>query len=215
VNQQRLAVLDQTHALARFPPRPLLYMTLGTARALLPQEPNLVTFVLVRAAPGQAPQALAERIARRTGLRARTAVDFEADTVRWFLVNSEDVGDIAAMLTLAMTMGLGMSGVMLYMFALGNQHQYAVFKALGAEPRTLVRMVLVQAATCAGLGVGIGLGLCGLAGIGVRTLGFPFRMLWFTPLLGAIAVVIVTAIAALLSLRPVLQADPAEVFSAR
>ena len=47
---------------------------------------------------GVAPRELATRIAQRTGLRARAAEDFKADTVRWYLINSEDVGDIGAIM---------------------------------------------------------------------------------------------------------------------
>ena len=55
--------------------------------------------------------------------------------MRWYLVNSEDVGDIAAMLTLAICVGFGVTGVMLYMFTAENLKQYAVLKAMGAAPQ--------------------------------------------------------------------------------
>lgn len=215
VNERLVRVLGQSHALPRFPPRPLLYTTIGNALRILPVEAHALTFVMARANPGVAPRELARRIAAGTGLRARAAADFKADTVRWFLVNSEDVGDIAAMLMLAMTMGFGVTGVMLYMFTYENQRHYAVLKALGAPARTLVTMVLAQAAVCALLGTGIGLGVCGLAGELVLRLGFPFRMMWFTPLLGILAVLLVCAAAALISLRPVLTLQPAVVFAGR
>jgi putative ABC transport system permease protein len=76
-------------------------------------------------------------------------------------------------------------------------------------------MVLLQAAVCALVGTGIGLGLCGLAGEVVARMGFPFRMLWFTPLAGALGVLLVGAAAAALSLRPVLKLQPAVVFAGR
>ena len=135
--------------------------------------------------------------------------------MHWFLVNSEDVGDIASMLILAMTMGFGVTGVMLYMFTYENQKQYAVLRALGASSRTLLAMVAVQAAMSALIGAGIGLGLCGLAGAGVEHLGFPFRMLWFTPLLGVLGVLLVCMAAAAISARPVLRLQPAVVFAGR
>lgn len=78
------------------------------------------------------------RIEASTGLRARTSADFEADTVRWFLINSEDVGDIAAMLTLAMSVGFGVTGVMLYMFTHENLWQYAVFTAMEYDSTSIV-----------------------------------------------------------------------------
>jgi putative ABC transport system permease protein len=75
-----------------------------------------LTFVLATAQAGVSAPELARRIQTRTGLRARTSGEFKADTVRWYLVNSEDVGDMAAMLALAMTVGFGVTGIMLYMF---------------------------------------------------------------------------------------------------
>ena len=104
---------------------------------------------------------------------------------------------------------------MLYMFTYENQRHYAVLKALGASSRTLATMVLLQALVCAGLGIGIGLGVCGLAGVGVVLLGFPFRMMWFTPPLGILAVLVIGAVAALISIRPVLKLEPAVVFAGR
>jgi hypothetical protein len=50
--------------------------------------------------------------------------------VRWLLINSEDVGDIAAMLSLAMSVGFGVTGIMLYMFTRETLKQYA--EAMGA-----------------------------------------------------------------------------------
>ncbi len=215
INDQRVRVLGKSDGLARFPPRPLLYTTWSNALRILPIEAHMLTFVLARANAGVSPRELAKRIAEHTGLRARAAEDFKSDTVRWFLVNSEDVGDIAAMLTLAMTMGFGVTGVMLFMFTHENQKQYAVLTALGASTQTLVAMVLGQAAVCALLGTGIGLGLCGIAGEGVIGLGFPFRMMWFTPLVGIFGVLLVAVAAALISIRPVLALQPAAVFAAR
>ena len=214
INERLVRVLARTEGLARFPPRPLLYTTRSNALRILPTEPHQLTFVLARAA-GVTPQQLAQRIALRTGLRARSTDDFKSDTVRWFLVNSEDVGDIAAMLTLAMTMGFGVTGVMLYMFTYENQRHYAVLKALGAPSRTLVLMVLTQASVCSLLGAGIGLGLCAIAGEVVLGMGFPFRMMWFTPLIGIMGVALVSVAAALISVRPVLKLQPAVVFSGR
>jgi putative ABC transport system permease protein len=215
VNDQLVRVLGESATLPRFPPRPLLYTTLSNAARILPVELHTLTFVMARAAGNISPRALAMRIQQRTGLRARAAEDFKSDTVRWLLVNSEDVGDIAAMLTLAMTMGFGVTGIMLYMFTYENQKQYAVLKALGASPRTLVTMVLAQAAVCALLGTGMGLGACGLVGEVVIKLGFPFRMMWFTPLAGMLGVQHEPIAAAVVSVRPVVNLQPAVVFAGR
>lgn len=215
LNDHLLRVVGRSQTLPRFPARPLLYMTQSTAIDALPPERNMLTFVMAKAAGSVTPATLAARITKRTGLRARSAADFKSDTVRWFLVNSEDVGDIAAMLTLAMTVGFGVTGVMLYMFTYEHQKQYAVLKAMGAQSRTVLSMVLVQAATCALLGTGLGIGLCGIVGDVVMRMGYPFRMMWFTPIIGMLGVVLISLAAAVLSVRPILRLQPAVVFASR
>lgn len=214
-NDERISVTGLSQTLSRFPPRPLLYMTYSNAARVLPRERHLLTFILVRSKSGLSPQALAQRIHQRTGLRARSTAQFKEDTVRWYLVNSEDVGDMAAMLILAMTVGFGVTGILLYMFSYENLKQYAVLTVMGATPHVLLAMVVVQAAVCALIGSGIGLGACALVGVSIAPLGFPFRMMWFTPLLGLVGVLLVSLTAAAISARPVLKLQPAVVFAGR
>ncbi|WP_426113033.1 ABC transporter permease [Massilia sp. PWRC2] len=214
LNDRTVHIAATANALPRFPPRPLLYMPLSRARALLPER-RPVTFVLVRAAAGLDTASLAARIEARTGLRARTAAQFREDTVRWFLINSEDVGDIASMLVLAMSVGFGVTGIMLYMFTIENLPQYAVLCAMGTQRRTLLAMICMQAAVSALIGTGLGFGLCAIAGQFADVAGYPFRVMWFTPLLGAAMVLIISVVGAALSARPVLRLQPVLVFSNR
>ena len=44
---------------------------------------------------------------------------------------------------------------------------------------------------------------------------YPFRMMWFTPLIGAIGVLIVSLTAAAISIRPVIRLQPGVVFAGR
>lgn len=215
VNNRRIKVVGRTDTVPRFPPRPLIYTTYSNAVRILPAEPNILTFVLATTQPGVSAQQLAHRIQKQTGLRARTSEDFKVDTVHWYLINSEDVGDMAAMLILAMTVGFGVTGVMLYMFTYENLKQYAVLKAMGAPRRLLLTMIFVQAGVCALLGTGIGLGLCAIIGETVTTMGYPFRMMWFTPLFGITGVLAVSLAAAAISARPVLKLEPGVVFAGR
>jgi putative ABC transport system permease protein len=215
VNDHRVVVAGYANALPRFPPRPLMYTTMSNAVRILPPERHRLTFVLASAVPGMTPVELARRIEAQTGLRARTADEFKQDTIRWYLVNSEDVGDVGAMLTLAMTVGFGMTAVLLYIFTTESLKQYAVLKAMGATSRLLLTMIFVQAGVCALIGTGLGLGMCGIAGPIVAAQGFPFRMMWFTPILGIVMVLVVSVLAALISARPVLKLEPAAVFAGR
>jgi putative ABC transport system permease protein len=144
VDEHRVVVRGWAKAQPRYPPQPLMYTTLSDAARMLPPKPHLLTFVLAKAAPGVSPRELATRIEAQTGLKARSSNDFKKDTVHWVLVNSEDVGDIASMMTIAMLVGLGVTGVLLYMFTSDSLKQYAVLKAMGADSRLLLTMMFVQ-----------------------------------------------------------------------
>jgi putative ABC transport system permease protein len=159
---------------------------------------------------------LAARIQAQTGLKARSSDDFKADTVNWFFINSEDVGDMASMISIAVLVGLGVTGVMLYMFTMDSVKQYAVLKTMGASSKLLLAMIFVQAGLCALLGTGLGQGLCAIVGrIAIVEFDYPFRMMWFTPVVGGVMVVLVSVVAALISARPVLKLEPGIVFAGR
>jgi len=216
VNDHNIVIRGRSQALPRYPPRPLMYTTLSNAKRVLLPERHLMTFVLATAAPGVSPRELASRIQIQTGLKARSSDDFKADTVLWFLINSEDVGDIASMLSIAVFVGFGVTGVMLYMFTTENLKQYAVLKTMGASSRLLLTMIFMQSGLCALLGTGLGLGLCAIVGrIAVVEANYPFRMMWFTPVLGGMMVMLVSIVAAIISARPVLKLDPGIVFAGR
>lgn len=215
INDTRVRVAGHSEALPRFPPRPLLFTTYSTAERILLPERRRLTFVLVTAGPGVNAHALAARIEAATDLHARTSDDFKADTVNWMLANSEDVGDAVTMLSIAMLVGFGVTGVMMFMFTNENLKYYAVLNAMGATTQSLLTMVGVQAALCALLGTGLGLGLCVLAGRVFVNYGFPFRMMWFAPALGGAAVLLVSMGAAAVSVRSVLKMQPASFLAGR
>jgi len=79
----------------------------------------------------------------------------------------------------------------------------------------LIGMIFAQAGLCAVLGTGLGLGLCGIVGQMVSSAEYPFRMMWFTPLLGVVMVVLVSLVAAAISARPLLRLQPTVVFTGR
>ncbi|WP_423708020.1 ABC transporter permease [Undibacterium sp. WLX3042] len=215
LNDHRIRIAGVSNAHPRYPAKPLMYMTLTNARHILPSERRQISFILVRAGSDNSMQTLATRIEQQTGLKARTAADFKTETVHWYLRNSEDVGDVMSMLILAIAVGFGVTGVMLYMFTSESLQQYAVLSALGTLPSQLLKMVFLQAMVCGLSGAGMGTGLCALADLFLRNSDYPFRMMWFAPLAGGGMVMLTGVIAAIVSARPVLKLEPAKVFAAR
>jgi len=87
---------------------------------------------------------------------------------------------------------------------------------MGADSRLLLTMIFVQSGLCALLGIGLGLGVCAMVGqIAITEFNFPFRMMWFTPVLATLMVVLVSIAAAAISARPVLKLEPGIVFAGR
>ncbi|HVU15453.1 MAG TPA: ABC transporter permease [Candidatus Didemnitutus sp.] len=215
INDNRAILAGRSDALPRYPPRPLLYTTLPNARRILPVEREEITFVLANVAPGADPKDVAARIEQATGLRARPREDFEQDTVRWMIQNSEDVGDVINMLSIAMLVGVAVTGVMMFMFTNENLRFYAVLKAMGTTTWQLVVAVVAQAAVAAAIGAGLGMGLCALAGHFFVVNDFPYRLEWFAPALGTVAVVVISMLAAAASLWPLLRMRPAPYLAGR
>lgn len=201
--------------LGRFPPRPLMYTTASNFIRLTPSQSKRLTFVMVKKQQGINPTLLAKKIHQQTGLKAITSSEFKKETVMWYLINSEDVGDMVNMVVLAMLVGFGVTGVMLYMFTYENLKQYAVLKAMGATNKQLSTMVFTQAFIGVVIGSGIGIGIAGLMGEAVSSASFPFRLMWFAPIIGFLGVFIVSATAAVISVRPVIKLEPGVVFSSR
>ncbi len=214
VNDHRLKVVGEAELGTRLISKPVLYTTYTRALSIAPSERNLLSFVLVKAAPGDDHHALALRIQERTGLRARTRLEFETDTFWYFVRTTGVVGRIAFMVTLAVVVGGLVSGLLLYLFTSDNLRYYATLKALGATDRTIVRMVSVQAAVCGALGYGLGLGLSTTLSHMMSTKVMPYLLMWPTLGLSAITVLFVCAAAALLSTRAVLRLEPGLVFRA-
>jgi putative ABC transport system permease protein len=215
IDDRRVIVTGVSHMLGRFPPRPLMYTTASNFIRLTPSQSKRLTFVMVKKQQGINPTLLAKKIHQQTGLKAITSSEFKKETVMWYLINSEDVGDMVNMVVLAMLVGFGVTGVMLYMFTYENLKQYAVLKAMGATNKQLSTMVFTQAFIGVIIGSGIGIGIAGLMGEAVSSASFPFRLMWFAPIIGFLGVFIVSATAAVISVRPVIKLEPGVVFSSR
>jgi len=212
INNKRVIVVGVSHTIPRFPPRPLLYTTISNFKRLHPGENRYITFIMVRSQKGVSAKTLAARISKETGLKAITKDEFKTETVMWYLKNSEDVGDMMNMVILAMLVGFGVTGVMLYMFTYENIKQYAVLKAMGASKKQLTDIVFTQAFIGVVAGSGTGMTVSAVLGYIVSNADFPFRMMWFAPLLGFAGVIIVSITAAFISLSPLIKMEPAIVF---
>jgi putative ABC transport system permease protein len=212
VNTTTLRIAGHITGTPRFQPQPVLYTTYTTASRMLPAQRNQLTYVLVRVAPGSNATRVAEQISSQTQLQALTSAEFKRRTVIWFFINSGVISQITVMITFAFAVGLAITGLMMNMFTTENSRFYAAFKAIGASHRTLLGMVTAQASYAAVMGYGIGLGICCMLGVALRDTGFPFRLMWYTPLITFVVVLFIATVTAMFSARSVLRIEPGAVF---
>src|SRR5688572_5050532 len=88
LNDHRAIVVGLCRNTRTFQSQPVVYTTYGRATTFAPRERKLLSFVLVKAKPGQDQQALCDRIAQQTGLAAMTRHQLERMTVDYFMKNT-------------------------------------------------------------------------------------------------------------------------------
>ncbi|MDX2131511.1 MAG: ABC transporter permease [Planctomycetota bacterium] len=212
VNDHRLVVAGIAELTPRFLAKPVMYTTYSRAEFVTPRQRNLLSFVLVRAAPGSTPAQVADRIQRTTGLRARTSAQFADDTYWYYVRTTGVVARIALMIGIAVVVGISVSSLLLYLFTVDNARYYVTFKALGAGTATILRMVAAQALVSGFIGFGLGVGASSLLGSSVSVEAMPYALTHFTMLFAGSIVLLVCVVSALLSAMKVLQLDIGTVF---
>ncbi len=113
---------------------------------------------------------------------------------------------------LGFLVGMLVAGQTFYNFTLDNLRHYGALKAMGVTDGRLAAMVLAQSLVVALAGYGIGVGLGAASGVAMASSGLAFSMPWFVPAFTAGSILLVCALAAILSLRQVFKLESAVVF---
>jgi len=173
----------------------------------------VVSFVLVKVAPGASPDDVAANIGRMVpGVTAQSRAAFAVEERRLVTDMSADV--IAIMNTVGFAVGLAVVALTVYVATLARRREYGALKALGARNRFLYGVVLSQAFLSVGLGFVVGLAFTDLLGLAVARTDLNLELA-ITPAslakVGLFAVVI-AGLAAILPIRQIAGLDPAAVF---
>ncbi len=213
LNDHRLRVVGIATLTPRFLSRATAYVTYTHALSIIPPQRNTLSYVLVKAQPGENPISLAARIQERTGLRALDAATFSQVTRNYFVRVSGVVSRIGFMVGIGVVVGACVSGLLLFLFTNENARYYATFKALGAESKTIVLMVVAQALLSGVVGYGLGVGASSLIGLTVKSPAMPYHLTTWTLGFTAVTVLFVTVASAALSAMKVIRLTPARVFA--
>jgi putative ABC transport system permease protein len=212
---RRATVVGVAEAGAPFSTFPVAYARYSEALRFAPPPRKPLSYILVRARPGEDPATLAARITEQTGLKALTWQGWAWQTIRYYLTRTGIPVNFGITVSLGFIVGAAVVGQTFYIFVLENLRQFGALKAMGVANPTLLAMVLAQAATVAAVGFGIGIGMAAtffevMTRVNVDLRGFflPWQIAAIVG--GAVVVIIVVASAA--SIRKALTLDPAMVF---
>ncbi|MHB8960519.1 MAG: ABC transporter permease [Candidatus Limnocylindrales bacterium] len=173
----------------------------------------IISFVLVRVAPGASPDAVASDIGRAVpGVTAQSRADFVAQERRIVTDMSADV--ISIMSAIGFVVALAVVALTVYVATLARRREFGVLKALGARNRVLYRVVLVQAALSVAVGFAVGLAFTGLLGLAISRTDLNLELAITAGSLAKVGLfaAVIAGLAAILPIRQVARVDPAVVF---
>lgn len=206
---RRAVVVGVCRATPTFQTLPVFYTRLSQAVHYLPLQSHTVSAILVRGRDGEASEEVCRRIAARTGLLALTQEQWVRRTIEHYLRHTGLLLNFATTVLLGFMVGVAISGQSFYLFTLENLPQFGMLKAMGAGDSRLVCMLLLQTAVVSGTGFGLGVGLA--AAYGEATRGHSklvFHMPWEVLVLTGVAILLVSLLTSVLSIRRVLRLEP-------
>jgi len=213
INDNRSVVVGICKVTQTFQANPVIYTTYSSATSFAPGQRLMLSFVNVKAKPGQDLHALCQRIEHATALRAYTRDEFKMVTFLYYLKYTGMPINFLTAVALGFLVGVAISGQTFYNFTLDNLRYFGTLKAMGAKNGMLLRMILLQALVVGGIGYGLGVGAASAWGLLVsgRT-QLAFRLPWQLLVVSAVAVLVICLSSAALSIRKVMKLEPGVVF---
>lgn len=213
-NDKRAVLVGVCEASPPFVTFPIVYTRYTNAMRILPPQRRQLSFVIAKAEPGLNPAVVAAEIEARTALQAKTWEAFSWSAVDHYLRRTGIPINFGITVALGFFVGAAIAGQTFYLFTIENLKQFAALKALGVENRTILGMILLQALVVGLVGYGIGMGLAGIFFESTATITAlrGFFMPWQIVAGTCVLVLMIVALAGIVSARKVLMLDPAVVF---
>jgi len=212
LNDHRAVVVGICRVTRSFQSQPSVYTTYSRATIFAPRERKLLSFILVKANPGESLAAVCGRIRKATGLTAHTREQFVQLTLDYFMKRTGIPINIATSVLLGFVIGTAIAGQTFYNFTLDNLRYFGTLKAMGAANSRLLLMIVLQALVVGAIGYGLGVGAASLFGAVTQNSEVAFRLPWQILALTAGAVLLICAGSALASIWKVIRLEPAIVF---
>jgi putative ABC transport system permease protein len=214
MNDRRARIVGISNASAPFTSFPVMFTRYSLAVNYIGRQRTKLSFVLAKAQPGVRVAELAARIRAATGLRAVSRDEFGWMTIGYYMQHTGIPVNFGLTVAIGLIVGTVVAGQTFYIFTIENLKQFGALKAIGAANLRIVGMILLQALLVGAVGYSVGMGMtASFFAVFVRqeaTRGIV--LLWQTMAGTAGVVLFIVAVASLMSIRKVLQLEPAIVF---
>ncbi len=212
LNDHRAVVVGICRVSRTFQSQPVVYTTYSRATLFAPRERKLLSFVLVKAKPGQDQNELCDRITHSTNLAAYTREGFKTLTWKYFAKYTGIPINFGISVMLGFIVGTAIAGQTFYNFTLDNLRHFGALKAMGTANGVLLRMILLQAVTVGVIGYGLGVGAASMFGFLTKNSELAFLMPWQLLAVTGIAITLICIASSLVSILKVIKLEPAIVF---
>lgn len=213
IGDRRARIVALTDGIRSFTTSPYVFCSYQNARKYTKFTDGQCTYVLVRPAPGVAPETLRRAIlARVPDVDAFTREQFAAKTQHYWMFTT----GAGMALLIAACLGLVVGGVVvaqtLYATTMDHLPEFGTLRAMGAPGGYIHRIIVVQAVAAALVGYTCGI-VIGYVLVGLAERGGASIVLTGPMAAGLFVLTVVMCVAAgLVSIRKVTRIDPAMVF---
>lgn len=214
INDRRVILAGICKASAPFTTLPVMYTRFSEIERFLPQNRNLMNYILAKPTAGSDPIQVCNAIEQQIGLMALTQDGFFWKTIYYFMGSTGIPINFGITIGLGFIVGAAVAGQTFYLFTLENLKQFGALKAMGVTNVRLIGMILLQASLVSAMGYGLGMGMTSLFFTFTNRIA-PMAGIHLTTIaasgVGA-AVLVIILLTSLFSLRKVLVLEPAVVF---
>jgi putative ABC transport system permease protein len=212
LNDHRAYVAGICEVSRTFQSQPVIYTTYDRATYFVPAQRKLLSFIVAQAKEGFSSKEVAKNIKAATGLAAYTKRDFKILTLKYYTKYTGIVVNFGVAIIMGFIIGTAIAGQALYNFTIDHLPLFGVFKAMGADNKILIKMVLLQALIVSGIGWGIGIGAASLFYFLAGRTELSFSLPFYLYLASGSSILLISLFSAFFSMRRIIKIDPAIVF---
>jgi len=214
LNEKRAKIVGICEASPPFMTSPIVFTQFKNAIQYVPQGRKYMSFVVAKSEDSFSPKEVASNIHKKTNLQALTSNEFKWRSINHYLTKTGIPINFGITVGLGFLIGATIVAQTFYIFIIENLKQFATLKAIGVTNKQIFLMVMVQTFVVAILGFCIGIGLAALFFEGTSHLNAMrgFTLIYQVVLGTAVTIFFIMILASSISIRKVLQVDPATVF---